>query len=180
MNDDLQAVFLDRDGTIGGSDAVEYPGELKLFPYTAEVIEQLKAKGIQVFSFTNQPGVSRAEATEDDFIRELKAFGFDEIYLCPHHHKEGCQCRKPSTGMLEKAAKEHALDLSKCAVFGDRWTDIMAAKSAGCIAVLVLTGSGTAAYEQNHLTSNVQPDYVAENLQTGADWLLKPSVERGR
>jgi histidinol-phosphate phosphatase family protein len=180
MNDDLQAVFLDRDGTIGGSDAVEYPGEFKLFPYTAEVIEQLKAKGIQVFSFTNQPGISRAEATEDDFIRELKAFGFNEIYLCPHHHKEGCHCRKPSTGMLEKAAKEHALDLSKCAVFGDRWTDIMTAKSAGCIAVLVLTGSGTAAYEQNHLTSNVQPDYVAENLQTGADWLLKPSVERGR
>lgn len=177
MNDDLQAIFLDRDGTIGGSDVVEYPGEFKLFTYTAEVIKQLKVKGIQVFSFTNQPGISRAEATEDEFVRELKAFGFDEIYLCPHHHKEGCQCRKPSTGMLEKAAKEHSLDLSKCAVFGDRWTDIMAAKSAGCIAVLVLTGSGTAAYEQNHQTSNVQPDYVAENLQTGADWLLEASVE---
>ncbi|ANX11836.1 hypothetical protein ABE41_007430 [Fictibacillus arsenicus] len=177
MNDDLQAVFLDRDGTIGGSDRVEYPGEFQLFSYSAEVIEQIKAKGIPVFSFTNQPGISRAEASEDDFVRELKAFGFDEIYLCPHHHKEGCQCRKPSTGMLEKAAKEHSLDLSKCAVFGDRWTDIMAAKSAGCIAVLVLTGSGTAAYEQNHQTSNVLPDYVAENLQTGADWLLKACVE---
>ncbi|MFD1357066.1 HAD-IIIA family hydrolase [Fictibacillus halophilus] len=177
MNDDLQAVFLDRDGTIGGSDVVEYPGEFKLFPYTAEVIKQLKVKGIQVISFTNQPGISRAVAKEHEFVRELKAFGFDEIYLCPHHHKEGCQCRKPSTGMLEKAAKEHSLDLSKCAVFGDRWTDIMAAKSAGCIAVLVLTGSGTAAYEQNHQTSKVQPDYVAENLQTGADWLLKASME---
>jgi histidinol-phosphate phosphatase family protein len=177
MNDGLQAVFFDRDGTIGGSDAVEYPGEFKLFPYTAQVIERLKVKGIQVFSFTNQPGISRAEATEDEFFSELKAFGFDEIYLCPHHHKEGCRCRKPSTGMLEKAANEHSLVLSKCAVFGDRWTDIMAAKSAGCIAVLVLTGSGTAAYEQNHQTSNVQPDYVAENLQTGADWLLKACVE---
>lgn len=177
MNDDLQAVFLDRDGTIGGSEAVEYPGEFKLFRYTPEVIEQLKAKGIQVFSFTNQPGISRAEATEDDFVREFKAFGFDEIYLCPHHHKEGCQCRKPSTGMLKKAAKEHSLDLSKCAVFGDRWTDIIAAKSAGCIAVLVLTGSGTASYEQNHLTSNVQPDYVAENLQAGAEWLLNRKLE---
>lgn len=177
MNNELQAVFLDRDGTIGGSDAVEYPGEFKLFPYTEQIIKELKAKGIQVLSFTNQPGISRAEATEDDFINELKAFGFDEIYLCPHHHKEGCHCRKPSTGMLVKAAKEHSLDLSKCAVFGDRWTDILAAKSAGCITVLVLTGSGTAAYEQNHLTSNVQPDYVAENLRAGADWLLRPSVE---
>jgi histidinol-phosphate phosphatase family protein len=172
MNNELQTVFLDRDGTIGGSNVVEYPGEFKLFPYTAEVIEQFKANGIQVFSFTNQPGISRAEATEDDFIRELKAFGFDEIYLCPHHHKEGCPCRKPSTGMLENAAKEHSLNLSKCAVLGDRWTDVLAAKSAGCIAVLVLTGSGAAAYERNHQTSDVQPDYVAENLRAGADWLL--------
>ncbi|WP_226537254.1 HAD-IIIA family hydrolase [Fictibacillus halophilus] len=177
MNDDLQAVFLDRDGTIGGSDIVEYPGEFKLFPYTAEVIERFKGKGIKVFSFTNQPGISRSEATEDDFVRELRSFGFDEIYLCPHHHREGCKCRKPATGMLEKAAKEYSLDLSKCAVFGDRWTDIMAAKSAGCIAVLVLTGSGTAAYEQNHSISDVQPDYVAENLQAGADWLFRPTVE---
>jgi histidinol phosphatase-like enzyme len=76
MNDGLQAVFFDRDGTIGGSDAVEYPGEFKLFPYTDEVIERLKVKGIQVFSFTNQPGISRAEAPEDDFVRELKAFRF--------------------------------------------------------------------------------------------------------
>ncbi|RZT23419.1 HAD-IIIA family hydrolase [Fictibacillus sp. BK138] len=180
MNDGLQAVFLDRDGTIGGSDIVEYPGEFKLFPYTAEVIERFNGKGIKVFSFTNQPGISRSEAAEDDFVRELKAFGFDEIYLCPHHHKEGCHCRKPSTGMLEKAAKEHSLNLLKCAVFGDRWTDIMAAKSAGCIAILVLTGSGAAAYEQNHLTSDVQPDHVAENLKAGADWVLKPSVERSR
>lgn len=49
MNNELQAVFLDRDGTIGGSNVVEYPGEFKLFPYTAEVIEQFKANGIQVF-----------------------------------------------------------------------------------------------------------------------------------
>jgi histidinol-phosphate phosphatase family protein len=172
----IQAVFLDRDGTIGGSDVVEYPGEFELFSYTANVIQQLKRKDLQVFSFTNQPGISRGEANESDFINELKEFGFDGVYLCPHHHKEGCSCRKPATGMLEKAAQEHSLDLSKCAVFGDRWTDILAAKSAGCIAVLVLTGSGKGAYEQNHNTSQIQPDFVAETLLTGIAWLLKESL----
>jgi histidinol-phosphate phosphatase family protein len=177
MKNCLQAVFLDRDGTIRGSDVVEYPGEFKLFSYTAEVIEQLKEQAIQVFSFTNQPGISKSEATEAEFVRELDAFGFDAVYLCPHHHKEGCLCRKPATGMLEKAAYEHSLDLTKCAVFGDRWTDILAAKSAGCIAVLVLTGSGKASYEQHHQTSMVQPDFVEENLKAGVDWLLSAAVE---
>jgi histidinol-phosphate phosphatase family protein len=176
LNANLQAVFLDRDGTIGGSDIVEYPREFKLFPFTADVIEQLKAKGIKVLSFTNQPGISRAEAKEEEFKEELTAFGFDGIYLCPHNHKESCLCRKPATGMLEKAAYEHSLDLSRCAVFGDRWTDILAAKSAGCTAVLVLTGSGKASYEQNHKGSSIQPDYIADNLQTGVAWLFKESL----
>lgn len=177
MNDSLQVVFLDRDGTIGGSDAVESPGEFELFTYTPEVINELKAKGIQVFAFTNQPGISRAEATEAEFVNELTAFGFDKVYLCPHQHNEGCACRKPGTGMLERAANENVLDLTKCAVFGDRWTDILAAKSAGCTAVLVLTGSGNASWEHNHLTSLVQPDYVAENLKAGVDWLLTVPIE---
>ncbi|MBP1947080.1 histidinol phosphatase-like enzyme [Virgibacillus litoralis] len=28
----IQAIFIDRDGTIGGSDQVVYPGEFQLFP----------------------------------------------------------------------------------------------------------------------------------------------------
>lgn len=172
----IQAVFLDRDGTIGGSDVVEYPGEFELFSFTKNIITELKCSGIKVFSFTNQPGISRGEALEETFIEELTDFGFDAVYLCPHHHNTGCCCRKPSTGMLEKAAKEHTLDLSKCAVFGDRWTDIVSAKSAGCIAILVLTGSGEASLKLNQRTSPVQPDYVAKDLQAGAAWLLENSI----
>jgi histidinol-phosphate phosphatase family protein len=168
----LQAVFLDRDGTIGGSEHIEYPGELELFPFTKKAIESLQQQGIRVFSFTNQPGISRGQAAEDDFINELKGFGFDGVYLCPHHHRDGCICRKPGTGMLEKAAAEHSLDLTQCAVIGDRWTDIEAAKKASCTAVLVLTGSGKASWEENHHQSCVQPDYTAVNLGEAVDWLM--------
>jgi histidinol-phosphate phosphatase family protein len=172
----IQAIFLDRDGTIGGSDTVEYPGDFTLFPYTPQVINQFKNKDIKVFSFTNQPGISKGEATEEDFIKELNAFGFDEVYLCPHYHNEGCKCRKPEIGMLETAAKDHHLQLSHCAVFGDRWTDIKAAKKAGCTAILVLTGSGKTSWEDNHQISAIQPDYVAENLETGAAWLFQSII----
>ncbi|MDM5317010.1 HAD-IIIA family hydrolase [Fictibacillus sp. b24] len=175
MNNGIQAVFLDRDGTIGGSDKIEYPGEFKLFQYTKEVIKTCKSNNIFVFSFTNQPGISRGEAEENDFIVELSNFGFDDVYLCPHHHTHGCHCRKPATGMLEKASRDHNLDLSKCAVFGDRWTDILAAKAASCTAILVRTGSGKAAWEDNHLSLVIQPDFVADTLKEGITWLLEYS-----
>ena len=173
MKETYQAVFLDRDGTIGGSDEIEYPGNFKLFHFTEEVIQTFKSNNISVFSFTNQPGISRGAAAETDFINELNAFGFDDVYLCPHHHSEGCECRKPSTGMLKKAASDHHLDLSRCAVFGDRWTDIVAAKTAGCIAILVLTGSGKASWDQNHTSSIIQPDHVSATLKEGMTWLFE-------
>ena len=49
----IEAVFLDRDGTIGGDDTLHYPGTFKLFPYSQELISRLKGDGIKVFSFTN-------------------------------------------------------------------------------------------------------------------------------
>ncbi|WP_198766685.1 HAD-IIIA family hydrolase [Fictibacillus halophilus] len=173
MNHTYQAIFLDRDGTIGGSDTIEYPGDFELFPYTQEVIHTFKSNDMSVFSFTNQPGISRGDACEADFISELNAFGFDDVYLCPHDHTEGCDCRKPAIGMLKKAAIEHNLDLTKCVVFGDRWTDILAAKTAGCKAILVQTGSGKISWDQNHFTSVIQPDYVAATLKEGMTWLLE-------
>ncbi len=63
--------------------------------------QKLKIK----FSFTNQPGIADGIATVADFVQELEGFGFDDIYVCPHKHGDGCECRKPSTGMLLKAAK---------------------------------------------------------------------------
>ena len=68
-------------------------------------MQKLKAKNIKIFSFTNQPGIADGIATVADFVQELEGFGFDDIYVCPHKHGDGCECRKPSTGMLLKAAK---------------------------------------------------------------------------
>ncbi len=59
----IQAVFIDRDGTIGGNDQVIYPGEFTLFPNVLKTIQLLKSSGILVCSFTNQPGISKGEST---------------------------------------------------------------------------------------------------------------------
>ncbi|WML39536.1 hypothetical protein RCG19_20525 [Neobacillus sp. OS1-2] len=47
----IQAVFIDRDGTIGGSDKVIYPGEFELFPNVSESLQQLKSSGALICSF---------------------------------------------------------------------------------------------------------------------------------
>jgi HAD superfamily hydrolase (TIGR01662 family) len=101
-----KAVFLDRDETIGGG-TVQYPKEFVLFPQTLECMESLQQSGFLVFSFPNQPGISRGEAQSEMFEQELLSFGFDGIYLCPHQPEDRCNCRKPATGLLERAAIEH-------------------------------------------------------------------------
>lgn len=175
----IEAVFIDRDGTIGGSNEVVYPGEFELFPFTLKSMEMLKNAGILVFSFTNQPGIARGEAQLDDFLNELNSFGFNKIYICPHQHGEGCTCRKPSPDMLIKAAKDNNLELKNCVVIGDRWTDMLAAEQAGCTKILVKTGSGEkdlSKYQNNQFFGKwleAAPDYAAENLLDAVNWLLK-------
>ncbi|ACT02679.1 HAD-IIIA family hydrolase [Paenibacillus sp. JDR-2] len=175
----LQAVFIDRDGTIGGTDEVTYPDAFQLFAFTKESLETLKNAGVRIYSFTNQPGISRGEATITDFRNELYSFGFDNVYICPHQLEEGCSCRKPSSALLIQAAQEEGLELKNCAVIGDRWTDMIAAKRAGCMKVLVTTGSGKkdlSKFQSHQFFGEwleAAPDYVAENLLDAVNWLLK-------
>ncbi|MUK88902.1 HAD-IIIA family hydrolase [Ornithinibacillus sp. L9] len=174
----IQAVFIDRDGTIGGSDQVEYPGEFELFSHAQESIKVLKMNGKKVYSFTNQPGVSKRVVTKDMFVRELTGYGFDQVYLCPHQHEQMCDCRKPNIGLLVQATKDHNLDLEHCVVIGDRWTDLLAAHRAGCKKVLVQTGAGKEAFHQFQKGdyfgewADVEPDYVAKDLKSAVEWVL--------
>lgn len=173
-----KAIFIDRDGTIGGTDKVVYPGEFALFPFVRESIVKLKSLGYLIVSFTNQPGISKGEAVKADFEAELTKFGFDKVYLCPHQHHEACSCRKPATGMLLQAAKENNLNLRECVVIGDRWTDMLAANEVKATKILVKTGAGKDAYEKFKAEvyygkyDEVCPEYVATDFSDATDWIL--------
>ncbi|GAA0342941.1 HAD-IIIA family hydrolase [Bacillus carboniphilus] len=175
----VHAVFIDRDGTIGGSDQVEYPGQMTFYPGVKESIQLLKQHGVRIFSFTNQPGVARGEVEEKDFVTELSVIGFDQVYLCPHEHNAGCTCRKPSIGMLEKAVNEYHIDLHKSIVIGDRWTDLMAAQEAGCKKILVRTGAGEVALTKYHNNEyygkwgEVSPDFIAKDFVEAVHWIIQ-------
>jgi histidinol-phosphate phosphatase family protein len=169
----IDAVFIDRDGTIGGDCSVTYPGVFRLYPLAKEAIKILKGLGIKIFAFTNQPGISRGESTEYDFEKELFEFGFDKAYICPHRPEEQCSCRKPNHELLVKASREYNIDLKRCAVIGDRWSDMLAGHNAGTKKILVMTGAGNEALgKYRNKWAHVQPDFIAENVLEAVLWLL--------
>lgn len=168
----IDAVFLDRDGTIGGDDTVHYPGTFKLFPHSQELISKLKKDGIKVFSFTNQPGISEGKAISQDFIEELTKFGFDDTFICPHSHSERCSCRKPNTGMLINGAEKYKLNLANCVVIGDRWSDMLAASKANCLKILVKTGAGHSTLNDHYgKIKDIKIEYIAEDISDAIEWL---------
>lgn len=170
----IEAVFLDRDGTIGGDDTIHYPGAFKLYSYTPELIHKLKNSGIKVFSFTNQPGISEGKATIQAFVDELTGIGFDEVLICPHNHHQGCNCRKPGTSMLIEGAEKYSLDLENCVVIGDRWSDMVAASKVKCVKILVLTGAGQATLNEHYdKIKDINIEYIAKDLEEAVVWLYQ-------
>ena len=179
------AVFLDRDGTI--ADEVGYLNHVSRFrilPQVPEAIRRLNHAGLPVIVITNQSGVSRGYFPEtlvhevhELMIAQLAAVGarLDAIYYCPHTSADGCACRKPRTGMLDRAAQDHSLDLQASFVVGDRHDDLEVAHRAGAKGILVRTGYGEGEHLWNASKWAIQPDFVAADLADAVQWILRPS-----
>jgi D-glycero-D-manno-heptose 1,7-bisphosphate phosphatase len=155
-----RAVFLDRDGTLNREldGALSRPEELELLPGALEGAARLARAGWVLVVVTNQSAVARGHCSLDD-VRAVHAelaarlgaagAGPQRIYLCPHHPDQGqapyrraCACRKPAPGLLRRAARELALDLSRCWIVGDALRDLRAGLAVGARGVLVASGKG--------------------------------------
>lgn len=156
-----RAIFLDRDGTIN-----KYVGFLRniddfeLISGVAEAIRKINSSGYLAIVVTNQPVIARGEVTVSELqlihnkmetlLGDEGAY-LDAIYYCPHHPHKGydgeipelkidCNCRKPKSGMLVKAAHDFNIDLSQSWMIGDGENDIKAGKAAGCKTALIGEG----------------------------------------
>ena len=149
-----KAVFLDRDGVINRNlnKYVLSIESVQIIPRSLQAIANLAKSEYAVVIVTNQSAIGRGLITEEiaqninNFILEKiqSANGIiDGIYLCPHHPKTHCVCRKPNPGMLIQAAAELKLDLENSWLVGDAITDIQAAIAANVKPVMVGTGRGT-------------------------------------
>jgi D-glycero-D-manno-heptose 1,7-bisphosphate phosphatase len=179
------AVFLDRDGTIAEEVGyLNHASRFRMFPWVAGALQRLNQAGFPLVVVTNQSGVGRGYFPESLvhevnqlMTRQLSKSGakVDAIYYCPHTSSENCNCRKPRTGMLERAAREHALDLQRSFVVGDRYGDIELARNVRARGILVRTGYGEGELAWHAAKWPTQPDFVAQDLAEATDWILRLS-----
>jgi histidinol-phosphate phosphatase family protein len=159
-----ELALLDRDGVLveEGPEPVVSPDGIRLLPGAAEGVRCLNEAGIRVVVVTNQAVVARGlcspstlEAIHGRLRDLLAAQGakLDAIYHCPHHPEthwqEGpsalrgpCRCRKPSTGMVERALDETGVVAWRGVVVGDATIDLQLAANAGLAGICVRTGKG--------------------------------------
>ena len=162
----IQAVFFDRDGTLGQRANVEFPTDFEPFPDVKEVFSKIKALGIKVFIFTNQSCIARKKDFGYDFVKEFILYGADDWFICPHDNADNCNCRKPKSGLLLDAQKKHKLDLTQCVVVGDRWTDIQSGLNVGAKTILVRSGRGRESEISEDAKKYIKlTDCICDNLQ---------------
>jgi D-glycero-D-manno-heptose 1,7-bisphosphate phosphatase len=88
----------------------------------------------------------------------------DDIRVCPHRQDEECACRKPRPGLLLAAARDWKIDLKTSYMVGDRDSDIVAGKAAGCYTLLI----------NRHYSEprRAAPDGMAHSLPAGVRIIL--------
>ncbi len=175
----LRAVFLDRDGVLNRAivrSGKPYPPasarDLEILPGVEGILEDLKRAGFLLLVVTNQPDVGlgiQSRETVEAIHDQLRAqLPLDDIYVCYHTDSDCCDCRKPSPGLLLRAARQYGLDLPSCYMVGDRWRDIDAGHNAGCKAILV-------DYNYQEQKPQKQPIAIVRSLREAGDWILRHS-----
>lgn len=182
-------IFMDRDGTINQYRGLVWKDEdFELEENISDAIKRINQSGKLAIVITNQPSVARGLCQIEDIETVHKKMStllgkegayLDDVYFCPHHPDKGypeenpvykipCECRKPKTGLIQKAIEQYHIDLSSSWMVGDTTVDIQTGKNAGLHTALVLTGEAG-----NDKKYDVTPDLVCKDLWEAVEMILK-------
>jgi imidazoleglycerol-phosphate dehydratase/histidinol-phosphatase len=138
-----RVLFIDRDGTLveePADEQVDSLAKVRLLPGVIPALLQLQRAGYRLVLVSNQDGMGTETFPEpafretQDFIRALftsQGIAFDAEFFCPHRPVDGCECRKPKTGLLTDYLRDHPIDRQHSYVIGDRETDLQLAANLG-------------------------------------------------
>ena len=164
-------IFLDRDGVI--NEEIEYlhePDKFKLTKNCLEGLELLSTSGYALVIVTNQAGIGLGYFDHEDFYKINRVFFrhlkntkimLDKIYYCPHAFSVQCDCRKPSTGMFERAFVDLNLTKQNSYMIGDRETDIEAGQKFGLKSLLMTPA-----------TVQSKAEHQVPDLLAAAKWIV--------
>jgi D-glycero-D-manno-heptose 1,7-bisphosphate phosphatase len=139
---------------------------------------------------TNQSGVARGyyslglvQEVHTVLRRELKERAgavLDAILMCPHYphgvvpeFSMECDCRKPKTGLIDRACVSYDIDLSRSFTVGDMCSDMEFARRAGVRGIMVKTGYGIGEIEYVLPGKQAKPVYIAPDLLDAVKWIIR-------
>lgn len=142
-------LFIDRDGTLieePHDNQVDALDKIRLVRGVIPALLELADNGYRFIMVSNQDGLGTESFPAEHFdachdhvvaLFESQGITFDETFICPHFESDGCDCRKPRTGLLTRYLARNHLDTAKSAVIGDRSTDLELAERLGLRGYLV-------------------------------------------
>lgn len=173
-------VFLDRDGTLMEDRRyVRRPEDVVLLPQAAAAVRRLNGAGVAAVVVTNQAGIARGLFDErayeavrmrlDELLAAENAV-LDATYHCPHHPEftGPCDCRKPGVANHRRAIAELGLDAQRLAFVGDRWHDVVPARTLGGLGIVVASPETPS----DELHSAREGALLARNVSDAADLAL--------
>lgn len=140
----MKVAFIDRDGTLlwepPETEQIDSLAKLRVLPGVFEGLAALQSRGFSLVMVSNQDGLGTPafpreafETPQAEFLRQLAEQGieFSEIFICPHFLAEGCDCRKPSTRLVDDYLRRGDIELESSLVIGDRAGDEEFARNLG-------------------------------------------------
>jgi histidinol-phosphate phosphatase family protein len=176
-----KVVFLDRDGVISkdSPEHIKSWEEFHFLPHVKEAIKILTEHEFNIIIITNQSVIARGMTSVEELnqmhinmIKEIEKEGgkIVDIYYCPHHPDDKCNCRKPAPGMLIKAIKDHHINPKKSFMIGDRMMDVKVGKKVGTRTIIIPSTLGLKEMKEE---KNIKPDYIAKDLYDASKWIIK-------
>lgn len=138
-----KVLFIDRDGTLieePDDNQVDALEKVRLVGGVIPALLELADHGYRFVMVSNQDGLGTEAFPSEHFqvchdhvlaLFETQGIVFEEVLICPHFEEDGCDCRKPRTGLLTKFLARNNIDMQRSAVIGDRDTDIELADRIG-------------------------------------------------
>ncbi len=140
--------LLDRDGVLnrmvvdaehGTIDSPLHPSQVELYPFVPDALAAIGRAGFGLVIVSNQPAAAKGKTTRQNLIAvhervvaEAQQNGAVILssHLCFHRQEDGCDCRKPRTGLLAAAFARHP-EYTPAASFmiGDGVTDVEAGRA---------------------------------------------------
>lgn len=194
----MSVVLVDRDGVINEDPIGGYvtcAEDFRFLPGVLPALSRLSRAGFEIVVISNQAGVGdgiftqkeldRVNAKMVDVLRR-RGVNLRAVYYCTHGKTAGCRCRKPGTGLLERAQEEISFRKEDTYFIGDKTSDLEAGARFGIPTILVQTGYGAGALAEleraekssSSVKAAPKPAFVAKNVSQAVRFLIARTARR--